>query len=79
MDLGIPGCSFSVSFLQILSMFMFIQDKEKEEQRIGYKEKENYLKIFAKVKILLLRLNTFGTWVLRFCVSNFSRNLMIKL
>ena len=34
---------------------MFMQDKEKEEQRIGYKKKENYSKISTKVKILLLK------------------------
>ena len=38
MNLDIPWYSFSATFLQILSTFMFMQDKENEEQKIGYKE-----------------------------------------
>ena len=41
MDLDIPWYSFSVTFLQILSVFMFMEDKQKEEKRIGYKGKKS--------------------------------------
>ena len=55
MNLDILLYSFSVTFLQILSVFMFIQDKEKQEKRIGYMEKRKVLEDFYKGKSLTLK------------------------
>ena len=56
MNLDIPWYFFSVSFSQILSMFMFMQDNEKQEQRIGYKKKGKILEDSFKDKSLALKI-----------------------